>query len=553
MSAKSASPPRTAAKPAHWLNGAYPLLWIAIGAFLIYGQSVGFSYTFLDDHNLILSQMSKISHLSYIPQAFREDVFHTPGGGGVYYRPILTVSFVIDAVIGGGSLKAFHISNIIFHILAAFLLFLCLAALTPSRLKAFLGSLLFLFHPVVTQAVAWIPGRNDTLLAVFILASFYFFIQYVQHGKLRDALLHAVAWFLALLTKETAIILPLLLLPAGLLLFKVPLRKLAIPIGSWIGLGLIWLLIRASVLGNATAYTTDDSLASLIRNLPALMPFLGKSLFPFQLSVFPILPDMWISSILGGLSVIILVLLVVVSRPRNTGYFLFSIFWFLLFLLPTFIKHTQTPDLTEHRIYLPLTGIILFFMVSGPVNTMDLRNLTPKILSFGLIGLFAVLTIVHLQAFKDRYAFWNNAVKTSPTHAYNYNTLGAMYFLDGDLEQAEPYFRKALQLNPSEPQANSNIGLVAMRKGDFAEAEKFYKTEIRVNPTYDHVYYNYGLLYYQKGQVDSAIISWEKTIVVNPTYTDAYQALMLIYDTLRRQNDYYRIVELAQKNGLINP
>jgi hypothetical protein len=506
---KTATRSQSVKQSGGWLHGAFPLLWFAIGAFLVYGQSLGFGYTYLDDHNLILNQLSRIGHLNYIPKAFQEDVFHT--GAGYYYRPLLTVSFVVDAVTGGGSLKAFHLTNIICHILATFLLFLCLTALKTDRLKAFLLSLVFLFHPVASQAVAWIPGRNDTLLAVFILASFLFFIRYLNQGKIRDVILHSMAWFFALLTKETAIVLPFLLLPAATLLFRVPFRKMVIPAVAWVVLGFAWLLIRAGVLGSTTAYPVGDSLASLARNLPALLPFLGKSVFPFDLSVFPVLPDMMVSAILGVAALIVLSGLVYYTRPRPWGFFIFSAAWFLFFLLPTFIKHTQTPDLTEHRIYLPLAGIILFISACGPVKKLNFRDLLPKAAAAAVISGFALLTVIHLQAFKDRYAFWNNAVKTSPTHAYNYNTLGAMYYLDGDLEQAERNFRKSVQLNPAEPQANSNIGLIAMRKGDFAEAEKYYKAEIMVNPGYDHVYYNFGLLYYQKGQLDSAIVVWEKT------------------------------------------
>ena len=538
-------------QPTWWLKGGYPLLWIAIGAFLLYGQSIGFSYSYLDDHNLILNQLDKIQHLNYIPQAFREDVFHMPAGKGFYYRPILTVSFVLDAVIGSGSLWIFHFSNIIYHLLAVYLLFLCLTALKFDPLKSFLFSLVFLFHPVVTQAVAWIPGRNDILLTVFILTSFLFFIRYLDNAKWQNFLFHSVFWFLALLTKETALILPVLLFPAGLLLFRAPLRKLIFPGLVWIFLVILWFSIRASVLGNESNYQVKDSVVSLMANLPAILPFLGKSLLPFSLSVFPILTDMKASSVLGIVSVIILVIMVFFTRPRTWGFFLFTMAWYILFLVPTFIKHTQTEDLTEHRLYLPLIGIILVFMISGPVRKINPGKSISKTLVGMVIILFAIISVIHLQAFRDRYTFWQNAVNTSPSHAYNYNTLGAMYFLDGELVQAERYFRKAVEINPSEPQVNANIGLICMRKGDIGEAEKFYRKEIRINPQYDNVYYNYGILYFKKGNIDSAIVSWEKTIEISPAYINAYRALMMVYDTLHLKADYFRIKDLAEKNGLI--
>ena len=536
-----------------WLRGAYPLLWFAISAFVLYGQSIGFGYTYLDDHKLILNQMARIGHPDYILNAFKEDVFHTPGGQGFYYRPILTVSFVVDAVLGKGNLTVFHISNIVFHLLATFMVFQCFRALQYEPLKSFIFSLVFLVHPVLTQAVAWIPGRNDILLALFILTSFYGFIRFSDTGKRLYLYLHFGAWMFALLTKETAMVLPALLFPAGFIFFRTPASRMTYLGIGWFILALVWFTIRASVLGGVFLYPVRDSIVSLVSNLPAVLPFLGKSMFPFSLSVFPILPDMWVSSVLGIIAIMVLAVLVVLTRRRRWDRILFAFGWYILFLIPTFIKHTQSPDLTEHRVYLPLIGIIMFFLETEPVQSLDIGKLLPKISAMMLLLLFTVMTFMHLQSFSDRYSFWQNAVKTSPSHAYNYNTLGAMYYLDGDLDRADQYFRKAVEINPAEPQANSNIGLIYMRKGDLDEAKNFYRKEIMTNPTYDNVYYNFGILYYRQGNIDSAVVAWEKTIEVNPSYTDAYKLLMLMYDTLKRPDDYQRILELAKKNGLISP
>src|SRR5437879_296672 len=75
---------------------------------------------------------------------------------------------------------------------------------------AFLSALIFVVHPVLTQAVVWIPGRNDSLLAVFGLLSILCFIKYAEEGKLSQLLLHFLFLIISLLTKETAISIPLI-------------------------------------------------------------------------------------------------------------------------------------------------------------------------------------------------------------------------------------------------------------------------------------------------------------------------------------------------------
>lgn len=535
---------------AGWLAGFRPLIWLALAVFILYGRSLNFGYSYLDDTNLIQNRMEQLTGRGAIVQAFREDVFHTAGGGGFYYRPLLTVSFIADAVAGNGSLVAFRLSGILFHLLASFLLFACLSAMRYERLRSFLLALIFLVHPALTQAVAWIPGRNDSLLAVFILTSFLAFLRYLDGGKTKYLVYSTLAWLMALLTKESAIVLPLLLLAATSLLgISSEKPGFSKPVIFWVLAGACWFLARISVLG-AGGFPVSQSVSSLIANLPALLPFLGKSLFPFFLSVFPVMKDMTASLFLGIAAFAVLAALFIFTKPRRTAVFGFAVSWFLLFLIPAFIKNTQAQELTEHRIYLPLIGIILFFAETGAVRNANLQRWPARAAFGGVIVLFAVLSTLHLEAFRDRYAFWKNAIATSPSNAYSYNTLGALYFLDGDLDAAGELFRKSLGVNPDEPQANGNLGLFLMRKGDLAGAEPLYKKEIRLNPSFDHAWFNYGLLLYKTGRVDSALVLWEKTIQVNPGYTDAYKALMQVYQDRNQPGDYERIGLLAQRNGL---
>ena len=531
-----------------WLSGWYPLIWFSLAEFLLYAQSLPFGWSYLDDTNLLLNRMELLRSPRLLLRAFGEDVFGTPGGG-YYYRPLLTVSFVIDATLGGGNLAMFRFSNLVYHILATWLLFRCFSVLNINRGGSFLLSMLFLLHPAVTQAVAWVPGRNDILLAIFILASFLYFIRYLATGSRKHLALHLGFWLLGLLTKETAFLLPFLLLPASWWLWSARGQKILLPLAGYGVLAAAWFLVRATVL-SGQAVPVEQTLASLWRNLPAVLPFLGKSLIPAGLSVFPVLADMIVPGILGVVALGTMVTVAVASKKVATGYSLLGIAWFLIFLVPTFIKHTSTPDLTEHRLYLPLAGVLLFVLDNRPVRTINLRNSRAVMVAGALAAVFFIASFVHIRVFSDRFSFWNNAVQTSPSHAYNYNTLGAMYFMEGDLEKASGLFSKALELNPGEFQANGNMGLVLMQQGRVHEAAAFYRKEIAVNPGYDNVYYNYGLLFYNQGKTDSALLMWEKTVEVNPRYVDAYQALIQVYRDLGRQADLERIGNQAMQQGL---
>ncbi|MFZ4522201.1 MAG: tetratricopeptide repeat protein [Bacteroidales bacterium] len=538
--------------PPWFLRKGYPLLWFAIVAFMLFMQTISFKYTYLDDQTLILGSMDKLKSVSYVTKAFNEDVFHAPSTRGFYYRPVLTLSFMADALTGGGNISMFHFSNIVYHILAAFLLFLFFVEAGFDRVKSFLFTLIFLVHPMVTQAVAWIPGRNDSLLAIFILGSFLFWLKYLKTGSVSHLLFHLVFYLVALFTKENAIVLPVLVIFYSVVVVRTPAKKYLFPAVGWILLTFFWAVVRNHALSGGNGVSFAEQLLSVVKNLPAVIPFLGKMLFPFDLSVFPILADMKVSTLLGIVAIVVLAVVAGITKPKRWLLYLFCISWFLGFLIPSFVSvNNLIRDFSEHRSYLSLVGILLFFIATDPVKKADFSKMMPVLAISGVGILFVILSFIHTRYFKDQFTFWQNAVDTSPTHAFNYNNLGAMYYLAGDLEKAEPLFRKALQINPAEPIANGNTGLVCMNTGRPAEAERYYLEEIRINPTYDHAYYNLGLLYYNQSKMEEGIQQWEKTLTVNPGYIDAYKALIFAYEKLNRAEDYRRIVLKAKENGIV--
>ena len=515
-------------KPYTKLTGkGFTLLWFAIIAFVLFGQSIRFNYTYLDDQLLILGKMDRLQSFSTLKTVFSEDVFQSPPGRGYYYRPVLTLSFMADAMIGKGSFAMFHFSNIAYHILATFLLFLFFMELGYDRLRSMLFGLFFLVHPMVTQAVAWVPGRNDTLLAIFIIGSFIFWLKFLKQGRRRYLLLHLFFYILALLTKENGVVLPLMIVLYTAVVIRPAFSRYFLAGIGWVIITLVWAVARHNALGGAAAVPFSLQLLSVFKSLPAMIPFLGKVLFPFNLSVFPILADMKVSAILGILTLVVLGFLVWRSKPKQWFLCFFGLLWFVAFLAPSFVSvNHQIPNFSEHRSYLSLAGILLFILATGPVVKINFTRPVPVSVFLGICLLFSGLTFLHARYFKDQLTFWQNAVDTSPSHAFNYNNLGAMYFLQGDFPKAEPYFRKALEINPAEPMANSNTGLICMNTNRPAEAEKYYLEEIRVNPAYDHAYYNLGLLCYKQGRYDESFSLWEKTLTINPAYSEAYNNLL---------------------------
>jgi protein O-mannosyl-transferase len=192
-------------------SGYYPFIILVIISFILYFQSLSFDYINFDDDNIIQNNIFKLQNPSTIIEAFKTDPFFN-SQDQEFYRPLQTVTYIIDAIISGKSLWMFHLTNILLHTSAAILLFLLLINLEFNRKLSLIFSIIFVVNPLFTHAVIWLPSRGDLLICVFCLLSFLCFINYSKSKKLIYLIIHLITFLLAVFSKETALLLPLLIL-----------------------------------------------------------------------------------------------------------------------------------------------------------------------------------------------------------------------------------------------------------------------------------------------------------------------------------------------------
>ncbi len=506
----------------------YQLLTLFFVPLILYLPTVFFGFSYFDDNVLILDNFDFLTNLSNFFQAFKEEVFHIPNFSAAYYRPILTLSFMFDAQISGASPFFYHLTNVLYHTINSILVFIFLKKLKVSERIAFFLSLLFSIHPIITQAVAWIPGRNDSLLTLFTLLSFIFFIDYLQKGQTKKYFLFLLFFIMAILTKETAIILPFFYLLFLILFYREKIHHLLeIILGFW-GTFFLWFILRQSAIKNIIYLSINELFQALIKNSPAFFLYLGKFFFPFNLSVLPTLIDGTL--IWGIISFFVFLILIIFSQKINWRLFIFGICWLILFLFPNFIRpNTQiAPDFLEHRFYLPFVGLLIFFASLDIVNQFFSLPLKKNFFLMILFWFFFLTTFFHLFNFRNRLVFWGNAVKTSPSSPLAHRNLGAMLYFEGKINEAKKEYKKALELNPNEPMAHNNIGVIYLDNNQLDKAEEEFKKELVINPNYDKALSNLGLVYFKKKNFEKAKEYFEKTLLVNPRYRDAYQYLNLL-------------------------
>ncbi|HNY03915.1 MAG TPA: hypothetical protein PKG48_15070, partial [Bacteroidales bacterium] len=133
--------------------------------FIVYARSLFLGYTRLDDSIFIVENAKYNADAGNLVVSFQRGLFNPTKDA--YYRPLFLVDFILESRLFGVKPAGYHFTNLLFHLLSVTLLFLFLRRLKIPPEDSFLLSLLFAVHPVLTQAVAWIPGRNDLLLMIF--------------------------------------------------------------------------------------------------------------------------------------------------------------------------------------------------------------------------------------------------------------------------------------------------------------------------------------------------------------------------------------------------
>lgn len=535
-------------------------LFLSLFSFILYGQSINFGYTDLDDSVLLQDNFSFLEKSSNIGKIFTQSVFNMrPEDKDNYYRPLLSTSFMLDTIIGKRAIKPFHISNIIIHIIASFLLFTFLTKLQYKKEISFIVTILFLTHPAFTTAVAWIPGRNDSLLAIFVLGALIKQIDYLNKQTRINLFLHHLLFLGCLFTKETAIILPIIFylfiifFQKGNTIKKKDTARKNKTIGfiaGWCISIFIYEYFRYIALGTSNQINFKEAINVFEKFAATIIQYVGKLLFPVNLSTYPIMEDT--TYLLGILALILIIVFIHLKRTRGSGYYFAGLACFLLFLFPVaFIKENAL----EHRLYLPAIGFSIMCIENNFITKINFNKNKIWIITFGIAFVFSILTFSNTKYYKDEITFWTSALETSPHSARVHMQAGSYYQINGKLDEAEKEYKIALELNPDLPNIHNNLGRLYISKKMFNEAELHLKMELEIKPN-PSAYYNLAIIQEEKENFEEAKNLLQKSLEINSDYTDALVDLGILYAREQKFNEalelLFRTIKIEPSNKLAN-
>ncbi|MBI3602430.1 MAG: hypothetical protein HY209_06010 [Candidatus Omnitrophica bacterium] len=502
-----------------------PLSLVVI-AFLVFFNAI--NHPFVHDDVVFIVQNPQIGRLDHLADVFFQ-TSHFPQSGGInsYYRPVLEIFYRLEYRLFGLKAAGFHLVNILIHIANGLLLFGLLCRLQFSRGLAYGISLLFLIHPVQSEAVACVAGVSNLLTALFVLLTLYCYVR----QKYVLALLSLV---LSLLTKEQAVMAPLLLV----LIDWYQHRKHR---GSlWLIFGVLTLSfwwMHATVTG---AHMLQDILQwpgelklRLLAIPRTLLMYLRLVVLPYDLHYYrntDILQPNGLGFILWGLLLAGLGWLTK-KFQLNGRSIIFGLGWLVACLLPVLnivplINEYSFILTAEHFLYLSMVGAVI-------VMAAVLQRLIPKKTFLPLaviifLGLGA-LTVYQNTFWRGEIPLFERVVTFEPNFARGHVLLAKAYLynsppLVGGVRGGEISANTPLPNPPHKGEGMINLAiehysraLTIMkeyeRKATNDKARQFYRGFIK------DIYVQMAVCYIQKGDQIQAQQLLKMAIGLNPLYS----------------------------------
>lgn len=482
-----------------------------------------------DDNNIVNNTYVKES--GHIKDLFTKDLVAGSGTKIGWYRPFLLLTYTADYRIWGLNPAGFHVVNILLHIVSAFLLFCFAGRLLKNKKAALIAGLLFLAHPVQTEAVSYISGRADLLMVLFTLVSLLTFksFQETQGDRRIVYLLASLASFwLALLSKESAIVLPLILVLFILTFGESSHNKLAelkstLPFG---GLAILYLAIRLAVLGS-------NNLADLGRNLfHRILVFLKVLPTYWQALIWPsnlhyhferkLTISSWDKTLIISLIIIATLIFIVYKLRHKNRVALFGLGWFFLALLP--VSGILIPInfvIGERWLYFAGTGI---FLIAG-VFLAKLWDALPKfkkMKSLGVILFAAYIISLGVIGIKRNVAWRNGITLLQNTLAYA----------------------------PNDPKLRNSLGLEYIKQKRDSEALREFKTAALTDPSDASIHYNLSIFYLTHQMSGEAITELEKMINLGQNLEFGYNMLA---DLTYKNKKYEESAKWLEKLSKLTP
>ncbi len=490
------------------------------------------------------------------------------------HRPLSEFTFAVNYSLGGYNVAGYHLVNILIHILNSWLVYLLMLRLlsfktlidkTPYQnrhLLALFIALLFIAHPIQTQAVSYTIQRMTILSSLFYLLAVYLYLlgrlEYLhRQNRTRSVMLLLLASFsglLAILSKQDAITFPAAFALVELFFIRTaggkPCRKYLTAFISLLCLIVLLVVLTGHLPAETDTITRKDYLLTQFR---VIINYIQLLFVPVNQNIdydIGLSTTLWSFPVIGSLLIILALLALSVILYRKKRLISFAIIWFFLTLSITSSVIPIKDVLFEHRLYLPIIGFNIAVVYAGAYFLAGKRRTLLVVLLALIVLALSAGSFRRNQVWKTEYSLWKDSASKSPRNRRPWNNLGLALQHLGRTGEAKQAFEQSLRIDANYPIALNNLGYLYYAEGDPEAAFSRFTEAIRLDSTYTDALNNAGGALVRMKRAPEAVSYYERAVRSSPDYGPSYHNLAIAY---MHMNDFNKALETIMNFLAVKP
>lgn len=544
------------------------LFFLILIVFVVYGNTINFGFV-TDDYDQIVDD-KKIKKLQNLL-----DFFFSPIPNSVstqYYRPIFRLSLSVDYFIWKLNPTGYHLTNVFLYCVFLVCSFKFIKNFVNENLIVFLISLLFTVHPTHSETVSWVAARNEILMGIFFVLSCICFIKFSKNGDKRNLMFSYISFIMAILSKETAIVLPVILFFYEIFFNNTNIKKKILIFFPYLVFLVFYTILRMILLDSPfgdpapivkrlyTFFLIEKEYIKLLV-LPLNLKVIYYNLIPY--------PPKVSFNLLFSIALFVFFTLFMLYYYKRDKVVSFFMLFYLLTNLPAsgLLAIIRVSPIADRYLFLPSLGFIIF-----TIQLFKKRILKEKIFNYSIIILicviitFSLVTVKKNKDYQNNFFYLSKMVEHAPDYYEGLNGLGVEFLNRGDFINAEKFFLKAIELsvpdtfrvylnlgtlytkmnnieeakksfikvieNEKDNELKSiafyNLSIIYFNEGDFNSAEYYIKKSIELDNNNANFYNNLGVIYFTKGEIEEAKKMFLKALTIDPEHEDSIKNLKIL-------------------------
>ena len=468
-------------------------------------------------------------------------IFNTNTFVGANYHPITILSYAIDFSLFKLNPHAYHLENLIFHLLNVTLVYYLINLISNKKSVAIITSLLFAIHPMHVESVAWIAERKDVLYTFFFLISLIFYTKYlIKKNNYLFLIISILTFILSLFSKPAAVCLPGIILLLNYYYKRKLELKLYIEIATYSILALIFGMITMkaqNVFGAFNDILQYNFIDKIFLFFYSIYFYVYKLFIPINLSAMHYYPNkngsmLPIEYYLSPIFVLLIVFAIIKFENYRKilifGLLFYFITVFLAIQVKPFIKAVGAAMVSERYSYVPYIG--LFFIIGQLYSDIEEKKIklfkNSKQVFLGVIVIFSLwcmfLTWERNKLWKDSITLFTDTTIKYPKSSEAYSQLASAFIKEKDYENTIISATNSINLNNSNINSLYNRAISYYNFKNYKGAITDLDNAIKNKPSYTEAYMQRGLCKQAIGDFKGSIDDYTKAIEQRPNYVDAF-------------------------------